>query len=435
MTAEVGVMNSIGIGLAADSAVTIPVGGKRKVYSSVDKLFQLSEKSPVGIMIYGSASILGVPWETIIKLYRAKIGNESLPYLQDYVDSFLKHLKNNKKLFISKEQDQFVAVFSMRIFLNLQNLFKLRLEEELEKTKKNKQTNFTETQLQKILSELIENEIKTVEKYSNKLAYLPKNFSQKLNQYKNSIIDSRKSVFETFPFTKNMDTQIVKLVLNALESEYFIKMGAYSGLVIAGFGNDEHFPSLADIYINGIVSDYPLYVIKNKGSIKSDGEAYVAPFAQKEMVFSFMYGIDPFLREDISLSTEDLFKDVVKNILDEVSKKNSDLGKQLDKRIQPNIDKLLTGLNDAWDKISENNYWKPVMKMVSSLPKDELGAMAESLVNLTKFKRKVSDDEGTVGGPIDVAIITKGDGFIWVKRKHYFHAELNPRYISRFFNK
>ncbi len=57
--------------------------------------------------------------------------------------------------------------------------------------------------------------------------------------------------------------------------------------------------------------------------------------------------------------------------------------------------------------------------------------MAESLVNLTAFKRKVSDDTETVGGPIDVAIISKADGFIWVKRKHYFAKELNHHYFSR----
>jgi len=71
------------------------------------------------------------------------------------------------------------------------------------------------------------------------------------------------------------------------------------------------------------------------------------------------------------------------------------------------------------------------MEMVASLPKDELGSMAESLVNLTKFKRRISTQQETVGGPIDVAVITKGDGFVWTKRKHYFKPELNPRYISR----
>jgi len=41
----------------------------------------------------------------------------------------------------------------------------------------------------------------------------------------------------------------------------------------------------------------------------------------------------------------------------------------------------------------------------------------------------------TVGGPIDVAVISKGDGFIWIKRKHYFKAELNSQFFSNYFRR
>lgn len=58
--------------------------------------------------------------------------------------------------------------------------------------------------------------------------------------------------------------------------------------------------------------------------------------------------------------------------------------------------------------------------MIEVLPKDELSNMAEALVNLTAFKRRMSNSLETVGGPIDVAVISKGDGLVWVKRKHYF---------------
>ena len=59
--------------------------------------------------------------------------------------------------------------------------------------------------------------------------------------------------------------------------------------------------------------------------------------------------------------------------------------------------------------------------------------MAESLVNLTSFKRHVSSEAETVGGPTDVAVITKGDGFIWIKRKHYFKADLNAHFFQNYF--
>jgi hypothetical protein len=42
-------------------------------------------------------------------------------------------------------------------------------------------------------------------------------------------------------------------------------------------------------------------------------------------------------------------------------------------------------------------------------------------------------DPETVGGPIDVAVISKGDGFVWIKRKHYFVPELNHHFFANYF--
>ena len=41
----------------------------------------------------------------------------------------------------------------------------------------------------------------------------------------------------------------------------------------------------------------------------------------------------------------------------------------------------------------------------------------------------IDGDIGTVGGPIDVSIVTRGDGLIWLKRKHYFEAKKNPQFM------
>src|SRR5712691_3131233 len=73
----------------------------------------------------------------------------------------------------------------------------------------------------------------------------------------------------------------------------------------------------------------------------------------------------------------------------------------------------------------------PVLDAVKLLPKDQLAVMAETLVALTSFKKRMSRDSETVGGAIDVAVISKGDGFVWIKRKHYFDPALNPRYMER----
>jgi hypothetical protein len=67
------------------------------------------------------------------------------------------------------------------------------------------------------------------------------------------------------------------------------------------------------------------------------------------------------------------------------------------------------------------------------MPKPDLAAFAESLVTVSSMKRKVTVGPETVGGPVDVAVISRHEGFIWVKRKHYFEPELNRRYMARVF--
>ena len=68
-------------------------------------------------------------------------------------------------------------------------------------------------------------------------------------------------------------------------------------------------------------------------------------------------------------------------------------------------------------------YKNPLIEAITVLPKGELASMAEALVSLTAFKARMSADQReTVGGPIDVAVISKGDGFVWVKRKELFEA-------------
>ncbi|WP_218964277.1 hypothetical protein [Sphingobium sp. IP1] len=86
--------------------------------------------------------------------------------------------------------------------------------------------------------------------------------------------------------------------------------------------------------------------------------------------------------------------------------------------------------NDSFEAIRQQSQ-EEIEDMVEFMPKPEMARMAEALVNLTSIKRRVSRGMETVGGPIDVAVISRSEGFVWVKRKHYFPAELNSRFFER----
>jgi hypothetical protein len=68
---------------------------------------------------------------------------------------------------------------------------------------------------------------------------------------------------------------------------------------------------------------------------------------------------------------------------------------------------------------------------VGFLPVDELGNLAETMIMLESLKEKVTNASQSVGGAVDVAVITKVEGLVWVKRKHYFSCDMNPRFVER----
>lgn len=96
-------------------------------------------------------------------------------------------------------------------------------------------------------------------------------------------------------------------------------------------------------------------------------------------------------------------------------------------------DKIVYTLNEAMDEVIRKKYVNPLYQAVASLSKEDLAEMAESLIYLTYLQRRITNAEESVGGPVDVAVLTKGDGFIWIKRKHYFSPDLNAHFFANYF--
>lgn len=61
-----------------------------------------------------------------------------------------------------------------------------------------------------------------------------------------------------------------------------------------------------------------------------------------------------------------------------------------------------------------------------AMPFQDALDLAEFLVDLTIRYTRFTPGAGTVGGPIELAGITKHEGFKWIKRKHYYQSALNP---------
>jgi hypothetical protein len=212
---------------------------------------------------------------------------------------------------------------------------------------------------------------------------------------------------------------VVKIVSNMLISGENLD---YTGMVIAGYGSDEYTPSYYEYAVSGLFYDGLNYSETRKVKIDYETRSKINTFAQDDVVQTYLYGID----EELSIKINNTIKNMLYRSTDEVVKLTGATD------YTDHLRTLNDGLaekfeEDLWN-YTYNNYMEPTESAVEFLSKDEMVLMAESMINFTSLKRRVSDKEETVGGPVDVAVISRNEGLVWVKRKQYFNMELNPHY-------
>lgn len=429
MTAEIAILNKEAVALAADSAVTINYKNNQKIFSSAHKLFALSKYSPVGMMIYGSAQYMGIPWETIIKQYRRKLDKDKLKSVKEYADDFIKFLNGGNNYVPTIMEDEYFAQSVWAYYMYIVRKINNRIEIALIKKEE-----LTPEEITQIVKETI-GKIFDEWKDAKPITGLPKNFSQKLrDKHKKTIKNIREKVFQRLPIGSAESNR-----LNAMALYLFTKIIHHmsssdrSGIVVAGFGEDDIFPALYSYYIDGYVNKKLIYVEGFESEIGLTTTASIYPFAQHEMVNTFMEGINPQYDEKINEDLTKLITDYTSVIIDTIAggadgKAKRKLSKILFKSSQKMLEEFLGDLN----KYKKEEFSDPVLAVVAVLPRDELASMAESLIKLTSFKRRVSMDDETVAGAIDVAVISKSDGFVWINRKRYFDKELNPRFFANY---
>ena len=426
MTAEIAIMNKTAVALATDSAVTIEQIGDKKVYNSANKLFALSKYYPIGIMLYGSADFMGIPWETIIKIYRNKLGKQKFDTLKEHADNFVDFLDNGNPLFPDSEQEKYLRNTIIGYFYQI----KEEIYEEV-RSAIDDEGRIEDSQIEQITSDVIGRHYDRWNSF-DLLPSIPKTHIKDIISKYGSIIDEIKNkMLGKLPISKKSSEQSNEISTSLFSKNLFSP--SKSGIVIAGFGEKDVFPVLKSFLLDGIVNDRLKYLEDAKAEINSDSSASISAFAQKEMVMAFMNGIDP----DYSGYNKNYLSKIFDKYPDKIVERIPNLSESGRKALRENLkqesDRIFKEYQEWEEKYIIQNHVKPIIDMVAVLPKDELAVMAESFVHLTSFKRKITMGAETVSEPIDVAVNSKGDGFVWIKRKHYFKPELNPHFFSNYY--
>jgi len=427
VTSEVVVMNRMGIALAADSVVTASAGSVYKHHDSVVKLFMLSEYHPVGIMVYNNASLLGVPWETIIKLFRKNLGNRNFDDLEGFGREIISFLNNNQNLFPENVQEKYFLInFEIechKILEDARELFNLVPLSDLSEEEAREQMRAT------IIREAIKDRVTMWEARDDANEFsdeLVRGFTSKMSGEIHSVI---MEIISDWPADTN-DIRLLYRLAQLLILKDFPILETYTGLVIGGFGQNEHFPVVQHITISGIYGGVLKFRVSASQEISDDSPSYIESFADTQTVDGFLYGVNESILEEIERA-EIIIREAPVEVLEAIEDITDERKTELINIVKSASKQEADEFHDRI-KLSRLKRFYGILGVVETLPLKELAKVASTLVSLSSFDKQLSLETETVGEPIDVAVISKGDGFIWINRKHYFKADLNHRYFEKF---
>ncbi len=423
MTAEVAILNHEAVAIAADSAVTVGTPN-HKVYNTANKIFPLSTIEPIAVMVYGAGSFASIPWETVTKKHRRELAYTSYETVEEYAEALIGYLPSLVQHVSLHEQHEQIA---WRAWWELD-----MVREKVESAKAAASSAGSPLTIDQIHAEVL-NQINARISYFEQKGFIEGISATIAGREISAAIKDWPAFVDEHLTGLPTDSKIIRrtriMVRASLRTAHESPWS--SGVVVTGFGTKQLFPAMSHYVVDKVVGGKVRAWKVNSVCIGEDTSASICPFAQRDMIRTFMEGmhsdypqvLKEFVDEAIELLIQH-FSEQVKDSLSEAA--HSDLYNEM-KLAHTNI---TNHFENSLSDFLRTKHSDPIMSIVSLLPKEELADMAETLVSLTSFKRKVTPEAETVGGPIDVAVISKGDGLVWIKRKHYFSPELNPRYFS-----
>jgi hypothetical protein len=428
MTSEVALLNRSAVALAADSATTVTYWEKdhyeTRYFKGTNKIFHLSTVHPVGIMIYAAANLQGAPWDVLIKSYRDQLGTKSHDDLPAYATDLFDYIATNAHIFSAEVQEkQFksdVGTVAARVVVPIVQHDDFKNATDDHQKAMVMMRGLADAQARIDAAAFVGNATQAdidgaLSKFSNEI----------------KIIFEQDSYYKQVAKIGDFDC-LARIAISGLYKISFTSLNS-SGIVIAGFGDKNYFPRLIAYRCFGLALG-KLLLSEEQGkaqTMSQTNSSAVVPFAQDEMIRTFIYGTGV----EALYQLDQQFGKAVDSLYDEMTKAGfcHDLAGDPTKIAELNKLKhdTKTKFSDAFLDYSIASHSTPLRRVLGSLPFDELAELAETLVLLESLKERVTRPSASVSGPIDVAVISKNDGFIWIKRKHYFDPKLNPRFFGK----
>ena len=423
MTAIVGILNKKAAVMAADSALTVQRGDSTRIYNNATKIFKLSDKYPVGLMLFNSLDFMEVPLDVLIKLYRQQHGDKPFPTLQGYVDNFIDFLSKETRLKEDKTQHHYLMSEIGTYYNKVKDFASSQLDEEMSRAPEDA-PELTEEESRNKVKEALKAGIEAITELVNERDGKSPEFEdykfRKFLRYAEEDIDGLMELCKEEELPTDMREDWEKGIYEYIRSNFFYNG---TGLVFAGYGENDLFPSLIPIYVSGIFDGNLrfCYSPDENEQISNENESAIVPFAQVDVMMTVMKGISPALHEKVG----ELAKETASQTKDKMIEAMKEAGVDeatIAKIQETNLDEITGKHDEQVQEFIQTEYVNGLVDTVEAFGVEDMADMAESLISITNLQRHITASEESVGGPVDVAVITRDEGFIWLK-----HHDWRPK--------
>ena len=427
MTCQVVLLNAWGIGLASDSAVT---SGNR-VSNGSEKIFAVPEPHKLAILTSSRAKVMGFPWESILSAWSESL-TKPLASIEEYWLSLEKWLCNSITSTTSVTDAEFgylEDVIYWKLFNDLyDNVWHPIIYPHFSSNLKPEDLAFIDEgeiwteefkakQTKVLTKEIIKESIDIIQQLESRRVtthdpatginagqsrvWLERYFDTYPSRFNKTFFEE---LLSNFPSIPGLEEKLTSLAVSYLTNPNW----ASTMLCLVGFGAEDLLPSALEVEILGFVGGVRLGgAFSSMTSVSSSGHLF---YGQKDALNSLVLGQDSIL-------------------MDATAKQNEAISK-FRSQLQENDDEAVTQLREVFEStlaqanienevisVGREQRLLPFQKAVQMSPVRDLAEFASTLVGVQSARAAFSQDNPTVGGPIDVATITRHEGFQWLRKK------------------
>lgn len=408
MTSQVAVFNLACVAVASDSMMTLRTGYGSRTLASAEKIFDLGSGHRVVVMTSGNAEFMAIPWSVLIGEWSQSLERPE-DRVSDYASGFWTWLNGRADLFDADRQEEEWSYWLEVLFRQVRDAFLVRRQHYADARSDPPTSKRRADDVAGHLREAIERwrglaDVERVDRVRDE---------KYVEESSGLIREAFESVFKDIEdVTLSTPEQLAEVARLTLAKD--VGFSSDATVAFIGYGAQDVFPAQHVVVFRGVVNGTVRAVSTSSVALDVTCASLIHTFAQRDAIDTFLFAHhDAFL---------DLAHDSVTDLYEE-SKVGADFTEAVSSAHRKEMDRFVGQLHERLDtsflKLARERFVDPLLTTIESLSRSDMSRLAESLVGIQALRADSLGQMPTVGGPIDVVVVSGTYGVEWIHKRSF----------------